>query len=94
MAPSEIGIWASHSPFVDHDPTEAYERLIHGTQHASTPRGWPTCLESPMVWTGPQFNSNTSYTYVLNDSEKQEIHDALKHFESMKISFNFINHTC
>ena len=43
--------------------------------------GWPTSVESPLVWDGTQICSDAEWAYTLTPLEKREINAALKSFK-------------
>lgn len=49
----------------------------------SLPEGFPSRLESDLVWDGTNIASRFDWVYELNDQEVEEIEEALKHFKCM-----------
>jgi hypothetical protein len=52
----------------------------------SLPKGWPSHVESPLVWSGEEVTDETSYIVVLGESEKAEVRRAIENFKSMTFS--------
>jgi hypothetical protein len=46
------------------------------------PDGFPLKLESPLVWEGKDWTSETQWVYDLSRAELEEIEDAVKYFKS------------
>ncbi|KAK3311860.1 hypothetical protein B0H66DRAFT_629668 [Apodospora peruviana] len=46
---------------------------------------WPTCLSSPMAWTGQELRNPSAYTYYLSQNDMLEIDNGLKHFQDLGI---------
>ncbi|KAN0064057.1 hypothetical protein ACQY0O_003667 [Thecaphora frezii] len=54
--------------------------------------GLPTLTTGPSVWNGPELQQQTEkWLYTVTDSDKQEVVDALKHFQSLQLSFDDIS---
>lgn len=51
------------------------------------PAGFPTKLESDLVWDGNTIGEVFDWTYQLNEAEVEEIEAALSHFKCMSIAF-------
>lgn len=47
----------------------------------SLPPGFPTRLESELVWDGQQIEKSYSWIYEVNAAELDDIENALKHFK-------------
>jgi len=80
MAPSEIVL----NPQLCLDPFAVWYGRDSGEdlpRLASVPKGWPLSLDSPMAWSGGQFQGDHEYTYVLDEFEKIEIENALQSFK-------------
>lgn len=56
--------------------------LLRGLPSA-VPESWPRHLESPLSWTPSTVPAESEYIYELNESQKQEIIDAVNHFKGM-----------
>ena len=87
MAPT-AAVLPAQSAFGFPSIVEGYSHPTPAWISASVPPGWPLALESPLVWTGEQFGTDTSHTYVLDEGEKEEIDAALHHFQSKQASFS------
>ncbi|KAG6846235.1 hypothetical protein H0H93_015136, partial [Arthromyces matolae] len=82
---------APQQPDIEYHPDEAKwkartaRRLAEDPSllKASLPDGWPTKLESPLVWQGSDWKDEKQWTYDLNDVQLKEIDDALKHFRGL-----------
>ena len=48
-----------------------------------TVEGWPTVLHSDLSWDGSQIQNELEYTHLLNQTEKAEIRNALRHFKGI-----------
>lgn len=49
--------------------------------NVALPDGFPTKLESPLVWEGEDFGGDESkWVYQLNTEQLKEVDDAVKHF--------------
>jgi hypothetical protein len=51
-------------------------------------------LDSPLVWNGEQLKTTGSFTYTLNEAEREEINSALEFFLSTwkHSPSNFLSH--
>lgn len=47
------------------------------------PQGFPTKLESDLVWDGQTVSDKYQWWYKLDEADIEEINHALKHFKSM-----------
>lgn len=55
----------------------------------SLPSGFPTKLESDLVWDGKDLAEKYDWNYVLTDADIEEIENALKHFKCISLGFEF-----
>lgn len=46
------------------------------------PEGFPTQLESPLVWDATDYTDESQWVYQLSDVHLREIDDAVKYFNS------------
>jgi hypothetical protein len=46
------------------------------------PAGFPAQLTGPLVWEGKDFTDESQWTFSLNESQFEEIHNALINFKS------------
>lgn len=54
---------------------------------SSLPAGFPTKLESDLVWDGSTIGEKYNWTYELNETEVQEIEAALTHFKCLSLRY-------
>jgi hypothetical protein len=54
-------------------------------EHHSVCEGWPTALNSTLVWDHEQFPNEDAYIHILSADEKTEINDALKTFKGLSL---------
>jgi hypothetical protein len=47
--------------------------------------GWPTALNSSLVWDHEQFPNEDAYIHILSADEKTEINAALKAFKGLSL---------
>jgi len=74
-------------PDIDYAPD--YAKYVARTQKrietenlpTALPPGFPTKLESDLVWEGKDIAKDLSWSYELNDEEVEEIEQALAHFK-------------
>lgn len=82
MRPGPIG-----QPDIDYAPNlEKYQarvkRRTESEQLAtSLPQGFPSRLDSPLVWDGADITTKYNWVYELNEDEVAEIEAALRHFK-------------
>ena len=50
------------------------------------PKGFPRELKSELVWKGDTVSDTYDWSYELNDAEKEEVHQALLHFQGVPAS--------
>ncbi|KAF4455444.1 hypothetical protein F53441_2233 [Fusarium austroafricanum] len=50
---------------------------------AGVPEGWPKFLDKSMAWTAAQFTDESDYIHTLNESNLQEVEDALRAFKAL-----------
>jgi hypothetical protein len=50
--------------------------------NSGLPTGFPEQLRGPLVWEGKDFTDEKEWTFSLNESQLEEIHQALVHFKS------------
>jgi hypothetical protein len=55
------------------------------TEHHSVCAGWPTALNSSLVWDHEQFPTEDAYIHILSADEKTEINAALKTFKGLSL---------
>ncbi|KAH8422310.1 TauD/TfdA family dioxygenase [Aspergillus melleus] len=55
------------------------------------PAGFPAQLSSPLVWEGKDVEKRDDWIFKLNDAQREEIHAALEHFKSLKLSLGYVN---
>lgn len=48
----------------------------------SLPAGWPSSIKGPEVWTGADFNDESTFVMQLDEADLLEIQSALRHFLS------------
>ncbi|KAJ5082533.1 hypothetical protein N7532_011576 [Penicillium argentinense] len=66
-------------------------RLEAGNLQASVPAGFPTKLESSLVWEGKDVEQRNDWIYQLSASQLDEINAALKSFKSLGKPSGYIN---
>jgi hypothetical protein len=69
-----------------HPNFEQYKARSHQRQKAgqlptSLPDGFPKQLFSPLVWEGKDVEGRTDWIFELNESQLNEIHEALQKFK-------------
>jgi hypothetical protein len=69
-----------------HPNFEQYKARSHQRQKAgqlptSLPDGFPKQLFSPLVWEGKDVEGRTDWIFELNESQLDEIHEALQKFK-------------
>ena len=69
-----------------HPNFEQYKARSHQRQKAgqlptSLPDGFPKQLFSPLVWEGKDVEGRTYWIFELNESQLDEIHEALQKFK-------------
>ena len=69
-----------------HPNFEQYKARSHQRQKAgqlptSLPDGFPKQLFSPLVWEGKDVEGRTDWIFELNESQLDEIHEALQEFK-------------
>jgi len=77
-------------PDIDYHPDEVKwkartaRRLAEDPSLPSTPlpSGFPTHLESPLVWKGSDWKEEKEWVYELSSDHLQELENALRHFQS------------
>ena len=77
-------------PDIDYHPDEAKweartaRRLAEDPSLPSTPlpSGFPTHLESPLVWKGSDWKEEKEWVYEMSPDHLQELDKALRHFQS------------
>lgn len=52
-----------------------------GGLEKEVPPGWPKHLNSPLAWSGNDFENEDAYIHLLTDEEKAEIDNALIQFK-------------
>ena len=61
------------------------------TDFAGLPSGLPSLVDSPLAWTGQQFENSDEHIHRLSTAELQEVAAALEHFKgkcsSPRLSF-------
>jgi hypothetical protein len=55
---------------------------------SAVPEGWPQHLESPLSWTPSTVPPKSDYIYELNESQKQEIINAVSYFKGMQVPYS------
>jgi hypothetical protein len=64
--------------------------------NTTLPTGFPKELKGPLVWEGKDFTEESDWTFYLNGTQLQEIHQALTYFKSensIKCTFSNIKET-
>ncbi|KAK5994101.1 Taurine hydroxylase-like protein SAT17 [Cladobotryum mycophilum] len=57
----------------------------------SLPEGFPTKLESELVWDGRTLAETWDWNYVLDESDLAEVDAAVKHFKSLNLGNGYIS---
>ncbi|KAK3180203.1 hypothetical protein K4F52_008402 [Lecanicillium sp. MT-2017a] len=52
---------------------------------------FPKALDSPLCWSGSKYESDDSYILALDDEDKAELEQALKHFKSLGIDGDLVS---
>ncbi|KAF9465454.1 taurine catabolism dioxygenase TauD [Collybia nuda] len=68
-------------------------RLAENPSLPSTPlpAGFPTKLDSPLVWEGKDWHDEKQWVYELNTNELKEIDDAVRHFHSLSLHLGYVS---
>ncbi|KAL3421230.1 hypothetical protein PVAG01_07675 [Phlyctema vagabunda] len=69
--------------------TERLKKLR--TSDERLPEGFPAQLTGPLVWEGQDYKDESQWTLVLNESQVEEIHQALLHFKGLNKILGSIN---
>ena len=86
MRPGPVG-----QPDIDYAPNvEKYQarvkRRTEGERlNSSLPAGFPSRLDSPLVWDGADIATKYNWVYELNEDEVAEIEAALAHFKCLSV---------
>lgn len=70
-----------YAPSLDKYLARVKRRTENENLNSSLPDGFPSRLNSPLVWDGADITSKYNWTYELGGEELEEIEAALKHFQ-------------
>lgn len=70
-----------YAPNLDKYLARVKRRTENEELNRSLPSGFPSRLNSPLVWDGADITSKYDWTYELGEDELEEIEAALKHFK-------------
>lgn len=70
-----------YTPDLDKYLARVKRRTTTENLSRSLPVGFPSKLESDLVWDGQQVAKSYDWTYELNAAELKDIENALKHFK-------------
>jgi hypothetical protein len=59
------------------------KRLQESGDIKKLPKGWPTLLEGPLVWSGAELQARNDWIYELSSTDIAEISSGLLHCKSM-----------
>lgn len=77
----------SYTPDFEKYLARVQRREKHEKLNMSLPPGFPTKLESDLVWDGANIGDKYNWTYELNAEELEDIENALHHFKCKRNSF-------
>lgn len=80
-----------YAPNLDKYQARVKRRTETEQLEQSLPVGFPSRLDSPLVWDGADIATKYDWTYELNDEEVEEIEAALKHFRSLNKPLGFVS---
>lgn len=88
---SSFSLSAATQPDIEYHPNEekwkarTARRLAQDPSLPKSPlqEGFPTRLESPLVWEGKDLKDELEWVYNLTPEHLKEIHDAVHHFHSL-----------
>lgn len=78
----------SYAPILDIYEKRTKKRLEDEKLDKSLPEGFPTKLESDLVWDGTTLAETYDWNYVLTQDNIAEIDEALKHFKCKFLSIS------
>jgi hypothetical protein len=61
------------------------KRLQANGDVSTVPKGWPTVLQGPMVWSGSELQASQQWVYNLSSAEITEVHSGLVHCKGEQI---------
>lgn len=70
-----------YTPDPDKYLARVQRRLATERLERSLPEGFPTRLESDLVWDAQKVEGSYNWTYELNAAELEDIEKGLKHFQ-------------
>jgi len=79
---ADISWQPDYSKFV-----ERSKRLESARSETKLPEGWPSRLESSLVWDGNEINGEDDYVYHLTSDELEELTAAIRHFKGLFSKF-------
>lgn len=62
-----------------------------GVLEKEVPQGWPNFLDSPLAWTGNDFENEDAYIHHLTDEEMADIDKAMVHFKGLGLNGDEVN---
>ncbi|OOF93408.1 hypothetical protein ASPCADRAFT_53110 [Aspergillus carbonarius ITEM 5010] len=68
-------------------------RIATETLPTTLPLGFPSHLDSPLVWEGSEIEQRDDWIYRINDAQLDEIDQALKNFKSQNLPLGALNQT-
>lgn len=81
----------SYKPDYEKYVERTKRRLATETLSKTLPEGFPSKLESDLVWDKTDISSRFNWTYTLTPSDVQELESALQHFQSLGKPLGYIN---
>jgi hypothetical protein len=76
--------YTTAEPIVGYAPTAGLGHAsVSVGESTNLPRGFPLSVQSPLAWTGQQFDNRSDFIYHLDEEDRQEITGALDAFKSM-----------
>jgi len=70
-----------YTPDLDKYLARVQQRLATEKLEKTLPTGFPTKLQSDLVWDAQKIESSYNWTYELNAEELEDIENGLKHFQ-------------
>ena len=73
----------AYTPNHDSYLARSHQRREKENLSNELPEGFPKELKSDLVWKGDSVGDKYKWSYELNDAQREEIHQALVHFQGM-----------
>jgi hypothetical protein len=82
----------TYTPDFDKYKARTLKRLATEELEQKLPAGFPSRLESDLVWDGHDITEKYSWVYQLSENEIEEIEEALGHFKCWYSTMFQLNH--